>query len=149
MSAHLHAHPGSGGKNDVAGIFAVFTGKAGCCVVTGCEPGAARRAVHTQVQHRTLRHGEHAIIARMQAGQRQSGIGRRIDPGVDTGGRARAAVEGRYQTWPGFAARQDQTNRQRDQHIPAQAMAVAAGDVGMGQRQAEFPRHGAGAMQRP
>ena len=105
--------------------------------------------MHPQMQYRTLRCGDDAGVADAQRRQRQAGIGRWIDPGIDAGGGACAAVEGRDQALAGVALRQNQARRQRDQQIPAQALRIALGNPGARQSEAKLARQSALAVQVP
>jgi hypothetical protein len=58
--------------------------------------------MHPQIQHRALRHPDDGVIADPERRQGHAGIGRRIDPGIDGGGRARAAVKGADQAMAGI-----------------------------------------------
>ena len=148
MAAHLHPHPRIAGQDHIAGIFAVLAGKARRGIAARRQARGARRAMHPQIQHRSLRHPDDGIVAHPQRGQRHAGIGRRIDPGVQGGGRARAAVKGLDQARAGIAARHTRPTATAIKQIPAQAMRIAAGNVGPRQCETEFAGQAARLVQR-
>ena len=111
--------------------------------------GCMARAMDAQIDRRTCRHGDGAIVPRREIEGRIPGVGRWIDPGIerDIAGLCGTGSECSREAPAPVAVRDQQTSRDQKQHNISQRPRVAPRQIGARRRQSQLADVGKAAAQ--